>query len=245
MGIVTAVWEKWIEFRHEWKNITISLLISPLLYLIAFGLGVGSGRFINGVPYINYLVPGVIALSTMNTGFSATSTYLNIQKMYDRSLDQVLASPTPIWQYVFGQMLGGGLRGVYAGVLISIVSAFFGVIVPLSPSFFFIMLLNGMIFSAFGIFAAMNSKDHAQVARYSTYLILPMTFLCNTFFSLDKFPNWAAIVIKCLPLTHASAALRSLTFHSGSILLNMMVLFVYAGLFYAASCICVYRIREI
>lgn len=108
--------------------------------------------------------------------------------MYDRSLDQVLISPTPIWQYILGQVLDGGLRSVCAGLLISLVSFAFGVIVPVSPLFLLIMLLNGMIFSAFGVFAAMNAKDHAQVARYSTYLILPMTFRRNTFLFLDKLP---------------------------------------------------------
>ena len=69
MGIVTVLWEKWVEFKYEWFKITTSALISPLLYMIALGWGLGAATTVTDRPYIDFLVPGIIALTTMNTSF--------------------------------------------------------------------------------------------------------------------------------------------------------------------------------
>ena len=55
MGIATAIWEKWIEFKYEWKKITASALVSPILYMIALGWGLGSMAQVTDRPYIDFL----------------------------------------------------------------------------------------------------------------------------------------------------------------------------------------------
>ena len=77
MGIVTVLWEKWVEFKYEWFKITTSALISPLLYMIALGWGLGATTTVTDRPYFDLLVPGIIALTTMNTSFSAGGLSLN------------------------------------------------------------------------------------------------------------------------------------------------------------------------
>ena len=110
--ITTVLWEKWVEFKFEWKKITIAALISPLLYMIALGWGLGATSSVTDRPYIDFLVPGIIALTTMNTSFSAVAQPLNVQRIFEHSFDQLIISPTPIPAYIFGQMLGGALRGI-------------------------------------------------------------------------------------------------------------------------------------
>ena len=127
MGIRTALWEKWVEFRDAWLRITLSAVISPLLYLIAFGYGLGGHTGADGHPYIAFLIPGVIALSSMNTGYSAVATPLNVQRLYEHSFEQILISPTPLWQYILGETFGGALRGLYVAVLVLLLSLPFGV----------------------------------------------------------------------------------------------------------------------
>ena len=184
MAILTVIWEKWIEFKHEWIKITISSLITPLLYLITFGLGIGNFITTGDRPYLQFLIPGIIALTTMNSSFNAVGMSLNVQRLYEHSFDSIMASPTPLWQYIIGQMIGGSLRGMYAGTLILIISLLFSVQLCFSIWFFGIMMLNGMLFGALGVMAAIVSSTHADIARFSTFVILPMTFLCNTFFSV-------------------------------------------------------------
>lgn len=230
-GIITVLWEKWVEFKFEWKKITASALVSPMLYMIALGWGLGSTSSVTDRPYIDFLVPGIIALSTMNNSFSAVGQPLNVQRLFERSFDQIIISPTPMPAYIFGQMLGGALRGMYSGLLILLLSIPFGASIHLSPAFFLIMLLNGMTFAALGILSAIVASSHGDIARFSTFFILPMTFLCNTFFPLEKVPNFIQVLISILPLTHASSSLRAMAYGSAPNVWSLLILAGYATVF--------------
>ncbi len=230
-AITTVLWEKWVDFKFEWKKITASALVSPLLYMIALGWGLGSSSAVTDRPYIDFLVPGIIALTTMNTSFSAVAQPLNVQRLYERSFDQIIISPTPMPAYIFGQMLSGALRGIYSGVLILLLSIPFGAAMDITPAFFLVMLLNGMTFGALGVMAAILASTHADIARFSSFVILPMTFLCNTFFPLDRVPSLIKLLISVLPLTHASGALRSMAYGGAPSLMSIGILALYALVF--------------
>ena len=234
-GIVTVLWEKWVEFKFEWKKITASALVSPMLYMIALGWGLGATSSVTDRPYIDFLVPGIIALSTMNNSFSAVGQPLNVQRLFERSFDQILISPTPMPAYIVGQMLGGALRGMYSGLLILLLSAPFGANIQLSPAFFLVMLLNGMTFAALGILAAIVAGSHGDIARFSTFFILPMTFLCNTFFPLERVPGIVQLLISILPLTHASSSLRAMAYGDTPNILSILILSFYAAVFMIAA----------
>ncbi|MGM9605898.1 MAG: ABC transporter permease [Oscillospiraceae bacterium] len=243
--ISTVLWEKWVEFKFEWIKITASGLVSPLLYMIALGWGLGSSSTVTDRPYIDFLVPGIIALTTMNTSFSAVSQPLNVQRIFERSFDQIIISPTPMPAYIFGQMLGGALRGIYSGVLILLLSIPFGARIHLSVAFFLVMLLNGLAFSALGVTAAIVAKTHGDIARFSSFVILPMTFLCNTFFPLDRVPEFIQVLISILPLTHASSSLRSLAYGGAPSLLSLAVLAIYAVVFMIIANVVVIRRKNL
>lgn len=234
-AISTVLWEKWVEFKFEWLRITCAALVSPLLYLIALGWGLGSTSAVSDRPYIDFLVPGILAMTTMNTSFTAVGTPLNVQRLFEHSFDHVIISPTPMPAYILGQMLGGALRGMYSGVLILLLSLPFGASMHLSVTFFLVMLLNGMVFSALGVLASILAKTHADVGRFSTFVILPMTFLCNTFFPIDRIPPLIQGIIRILPLTNASGALRDIAYGSSANPWNLLVLLAYALAFYLAA----------
>lgn len=235
MGVTTAIWEKWIEFKFEWKKITASALVSPILYMIALGWGLGSMTSVTDRPYIDFLVPGLIAMCTMTNSFSAVSTSLNIQRVFEHSFEQIIISPTSLNQYVIGQAIGGSLRGMYGGLLILLVSLPFGIGIKVTPAFLLVMFLNGLAFGALGILAAILASTHGDVARFSTFVITPMTFLCNTLFPLEKIPGVVQILIRFLPLTHASGQLRSIAYGEPVSWFSVGVLAIYGVLFIALS----------
>lgn len=244
-GIITVLWEKWVEFKFEWKKITASALVSPMLYMIALGWGLGSTSTVTDRPYIDFLVPGIIALSTMNNSFSAVGQPLNVQRLFERSFDQIIISPTPMPAYIFGQMLGGALRGMYSGVLILLLSIPFGASIQLSLPFFLVMLLNGMTFAALGILSAIVASSHGDIARFSTFFILPMTFLCNTFFPLERVPEFIQVLISILPLTHASSSLRAMAYGSAPNPLSLIVLAIYATVFMIVANVVIARRKNL
>lgn len=244
-GIITVLWEKWAEFKFEWKKITASALVSPMLYMIALGWGLGSTSSVTDRPYIDFLVPGIIALSTMNNSFSAVGQPLNVQRLFERSFDQIIISPTPMPAYIFGQMLGGALRGMYSGMLILLLSIPFGASIQLSLPFFLVMLLNGMTFAALGILSAIVASSHGDIARFSTFFILPMTFLCNTFFPLERVPDFIQVLISILPLTHASSSLRAMAYGSAPNPLSLAILAIYATVFMIVANVVVARRKNL
>lgn len=134
MGIITVLWEKWREFLRDFSKITMSALIALMMYLIVFGWGIRSTM--NGQPYLYFLIPGVVSLTTMNGSFNAIAQNLNVQRLYEKAFDQVIISPTPLWQFVVGQMVAGSLRGLYAALIV------FFLILPVKTG----LIFNGLSF---------------------------------------------------------------------------------------------------
>ncbi|MDO4478123.1 MAG: ABC transporter permease [Lachnospiraceae bacterium] len=239
MGILTVLWEKWVEFRRDFYKITLAAMIAPLMYLLVFGLGIQMVS--HGEPYLNYLIPGVVGLTTMNGSFNAIAQNLNVQRLYEKAFDQVMISPTPLWQFIVGQILGGSLRGLYAGAIILILVA------PIKTGLVFngwsllVMLLNGAVFSAVGVVVSFVARNHADVPRFSTYIIMPMAYLCNTFFSTENMPHGLREFLGYLPLSQTSAVLRGVASRAGFNPMSFVVLLIYLAVFVIAGLWFVYR----
>lgn len=232
MGILTILWEKWVEFRRDFYKITMAAMIAPLMYLVVFGLGIQTTS--HGEPYLNFLIPGVVALTTMNGSFNAIAQNLNVQRLYEKAFDQIMISPTPLWQFIVGQIIGGSLRGVYAGGIIILLTLPIGTGLVFNGFSFGIMFLNGAVFSAVGVVASFLAKNHADVPRFSNYIIMPMAYLCNTFFSTASMPGGIRQVISALPLSQTSGMLRSIAsgepWSAAGILILLAYLAVFTGI---------------
>lgn len=232
MEVMTILWREFIFFKRRFAKITSSAIMSPLLYLIAFGWGLGHNVVIEGHNYMYFIIPGIIALSTMNTSFNAVSIRINISKIHEKSFEYYLTSPVNIYLLTLGQILAGAFRGMYAAVIILIISYLFRVYIKINLAFIIVCLLNSLLFSAFGYFAAMVIKSHYDMNRFTTFVIVPMTFLCGTFFSLNRMPEAVKLLINLLPLTHATQSLRSIALKGELSVLSIFVLALYFIAFY-------------
>lgn len=239
MGILTILWEKWVEFRRDFYKITLAAMIAPLMYLVVFGMGIQTTS--HGEPYLNFLIPGVVALTTMNGSFNAIAQNLNVQRLYEKAFDQIMISPTPLWQFILGQIIGGSLRGLYAGGIILLL------VIPIGTGLVFnfvsvtIMFLNGAVFSAVGVVVSFLAKNHADVPRFSNYIIMPMAYLCNTFFSTDRMPAGLRQIVSALPLSQTSGILRSIACGESWNILGVAILLGYLAIFTAISLGFIYK----
>ena len=239
MGIVAVLWEKWVEFRRDFYKITIAAMIAPLMYLLVFSLGIQISS--HGEPYLNFLIPGVVALTTMNGSFNAIAQNLNVQRLYEKAFDQVMISPTPLWQFVLGQIVAGALRGLYAGAVILLLVA------PIHSGLIFngvsllVLFLNGCVFSALGVVVSFLAKGHADVPRFSTYFIMPMAYLCNTFFAPERIPHGFREIVEYLPLSQASAIIRSIASGGGVSIRGIVILLGYLAVFLGIAMVYIYR----
>lgn len=243
MGIVTVLWEKWIEFRRDFYKITLAAMIAPLMYILVFGLGVQT--ISHGQSYLDFLIPGVVALTTMNGSFNAIAQNLNVQRLYEKAFDQVMISPTPLWQFIVGQIIGGSLRGVYAGSVIILLVLPIGTNLRFNGWSFLIMFLNGAVFSTIGVVVSFYAKNHADVPRFSNYVIMPMAYLCNTFFSTENMPEGLHRVISLLPLSQTSGMMRQIAAGESWSWSGIVVLLVYLVVFAGAASWFLYKKKNL
>lgn len=229
MGILAILWEKWTEFKRDFYKITLAAMVAPLMYLIVFGLGIQTVS--HGEPYLNFLIPGVVALTTMNGSFNAIAQNLNVQRLYEKAFDQVMISPTPLWQFVVGQIIGGSLRGLYAGGVILLLTLPIGTGLVFNGYSFLIMFLNGAVFSTIGVVVSFYAKNHADVPRFSNYIIMPMAYLCNTFFSIEQMPGGIREAVAALPLSQTSRLLRVIAAGGAADLWGILILLGYLLVF--------------
>ena len=243
MGIITILWEKWREFRRDFYKITLAAMIAPLMYLVVFGMGIKTVT--NGQPYLNFLIPGVVALTTMNGSFNAIAQNLNVQRLYEKAFDQVMISPTPLWQFIAGQIIGGSLRGLYAGIVILALTIPIGTGLVFNGYSFLIMFLNGAVFSAIGVVVSFYARNHTDVPRFSNYIIMPMAYLCNTFFSTEQMPHGLREVISVLPLSQTSAMLRSIAAGEDCGYTVILILGIYLLIFGALAFAFLYKKKNL
>ena len=208
MGILTVLWEKWVEFRRDFYKITVAAMISPLMYLIIFGMVIQPSS--PGEPYLHFLSPGVVAMSTMTGSFSAIAQNMSVQRLYEKALEQVMASPTPLWQFILGQVIGGSLRGMYAGGIILLLTMPIRTDLTFNALSLFIMFLNGLVFSTIALTLSFLAKSYTDAPRFTSYIITPMSFLCNTFFSTEQMPAGFRQAVSVLPLSQSAGMIRAI-----------------------------------
>jgi len=188
----------------------MSTLFAPLLYLVAFGLGLGKSVAIRGgVSYLDFLLPGLVAMSSMTNSYTWVANSLNMGRLYFRTFQIYLQTPVSPWEIVVGQTLAGMVRGLFASAVILGLGLILGSHLHFTVVFILGMLLNGLVFAAFGVVVGLKTKSHEDTATFTNFFILPMAFFCGTFFPVDTLPRWAQKLIYLLPLTHTNRLLRS------------------------------------
>ena len=235
MGILTVLWEKWVEFRRDFYKITLAAMIAPLLYILVFGMGIQTMS--HGQSYLN--------LTTMNGSFNAIAQNLNVQRLYEKAFDQVMISPTPLWQFIAGQVIGGSLRGLYAGVIIILLVLPIGTGLCFNGWSFLLMFLNGAVFSTIGVVVSFYAKNHTDVPRFSNYIIMPMAFLCNTFFSTEKIPGFLGNFVAALPLSQTSHLIRTIASGGAVNYISILILAAYLVAFSIAASWFIYKKKNL
>ncbi len=243
MGIITVLWEKWVEFRRDFYKITVAAMIAPLMYLIIFGMGIQTTS--HGEPYLHFLIPGVVSMATMTGSFSAIAQNMSVQRLYEKALDQVMVSPTPLWQFIVGQIIGGSLRGMYAGGIILLLTLPIRTDLVFNGFSILILFLNGTVFSTIALVLSFLAKSYTDAPKFTSYIIMPMSFLCNTFFSTDQMPGGFRQVISVLPLSQTSSMVRSIANGESAGAAGYFILLLYLAVFGLISVLFIYRKKNL
>jgi len=230
------VWQRdrdaWFKF---YKASLVGNLGEPILFLLAFGLGLSKFiNNINGIPYINFIAPGLLVASAMNaSSFECTFgsfTRMSTQKSYDA----IMVTPVNIEEVAAGDILWGATKGFIAAVIMLPVLIAFGLMnspwLVLSPALF---LLEGMMFASMALMVTAFVPSYDYYAYYFSLVISPMFFFSGIFFPLDTMPSWVIKLSWFFPLTHAVNISRALAI--GNVHWGLLVDALWMIVFTAAS----------
>ena len=178
-----------------WTQTIAAPILSSALFILVFGLSLGDRiRSIDGFPYDQYIVPGLIAMAMAQAAYANNSSSV-FQARFDRYINDVLASPMRAWEINLGLNVGGAVRSLAIGAgLFALAVPLTGVPVrdPLVLIAAVALLLT--IFCSFGVIVGIHAESWDQSAFVTNLVILPASFLGGVFYSVSRLPSpWQEI----------------------------------------------------
>src|SRR3989338_8045943 len=179
-----------IRIFRIWAQTLLPSLITSVLYFAIFGNILGSriGE-LNGVPYILFVVPGLVMLAVITNAFMDVASTFFISKFFSRNIDEILVSPTPPWIIIAGFVASGVVRGMLVGILVLIVSLFFALPAIAHPFVVFLFLfLSSLVFALLGLVNGIYAKSFDGISIIPTFVLTPLVYLGGVFYSIHSLP---------------------------------------------------------
>lgn len=208
-GFYTVFARDMLSLRRRFVKHVLAGMVNPLILLLALGLGLGRGIKVGGMSYLEFIVPGIIALSGMTSSFSAVGVALNISRRYTKTIEVLLTAPVNPLAVSLGKILAGMMRGLLASAIILVLALSFGAKLSLPLIAVGIILLNCFLFASMGLYIGLTLWSHEDMSNFTTMVLLPMAFFGGTFFPLETLPSALSAALQILPLTHVSISLRA------------------------------------
>ncbi|MEO8091782.1 MAG: ABC transporter permease [bacterium] len=203
------------NFRTFWVSTTFSSVLEPVIYLLAFGLGLGATLVnrVDGISYVEFVGTGMVATAVIFASALPAMFGTFVKHRFQRTYDAILAAPVSVEELVTAEMLWIGLRAGFYGCFPIVVTMFFGLDpspgMLLIPFFSFITALG---FAAFGI-AVAGSVDKIDQFNYVTTLVItPLFLVAGTFFPIDQLPQGVQAAAQLNPLHQLVVLVRHAAF---------------------------------
>ncbi len=203
------------NFRTFWKGTTFSSVLEPIVYLLAFGLGLGATLVdrVNGLDYVEFVGTGMVATAVIFSSALPGMFGTFVKHRFQRTYDAILAAPVDVEELVTAEMLWIGIRGgVYGCFPLLVVMAFGLDPAPgmlLVPLFCFVTALG---FAAFGIAVAASVAKIDQFNYVTTLVVTPLFLVAGTFFPIDGLPAGVRAPAQLNPLHHLVELVRHASF---------------------------------
>lgn len=212
--------EQWIAFmtilRKEVKRFTriwVQTLLPPaitmILYFVIFGKLIGSriGEMA-GFSYIDFVAPGLIMMAVITNSYANVSSSFFSAK-FQRSVEEILVSPTPNYVILLGFVMGGVVRGMAVGLIVTLMSlCFTDLQVQHWFITIFIVLMTSILFSLAGFINAIYANTFDDVSIVPTFILTPLTYFGGVFYSIHLLPGFWQQVSVFNPILHMVNAFR-------------------------------------
>jgi len=210
-----AVWlRNFLTWRRLFWPSMASNVCNPLLFLFAFGFGLGAlvGE-VGGISYLAFVVPGMMAYSAMFAASFETSIAAFSRFHMQRTWDAMLSTPLTLAELLMGELLWATSKAMLSSISVLVVAMLWGGV--LSPWGALLALpalfLAGLCFAACGLLGTAHARDWEFFSYFFTFWITPMFIFSGTFFEVSRFPQAIEWLAWVLPMTHLIAVIRPLT----------------------------------
>jgi len=239
---VLAVWYREIKVFLREKSRIVASIISPLLWLLIFGAGLGANISITGINYQAFIFPGILAQAVL---FS--SVFFGIYIVWDKKIDflkEVLVAPISRTSIFIGKIIGGATDSLIQSLILLTLGVILGSsgIIPglhlTAVSFLLslaILFITTTALVSLGLIIGSQMESFEGFQLITSFLLFPLFFLSGALFPINRLPSWLAPLTRLNPLTYAVDALRNVIlgtsqFHLGFDL-GIISLFAVAVIF--------------
>lgn len=209
IALSTIVRKEIVRFTRIWVQTLLPPVITMGLYFVIFGQLIGSriGQM-DGFSYMEFVVPGLIMMSVITNSYSnVVSSFFGVK--FQKSVEELLVSPTPNYIILLGYVLGGVSRGLLVGFIVTLVSFFFtDLTIHSLPITIAIVFMTAVVFSLAGFFNAVFARTFDDISIVPTFILTPLTYLGGVFYSISLLPPFWQSVSQLNPILYMVNAFR-------------------------------------
>jgi ABC-2 type transport system permease protein len=197
------------RFLRIWPQTLLPPVITIVLYFVIFGTLIGSriGEM-SGLPYIQFVAPGLIMMSVITNSYSnVVSSFFGSK--FQRNIEELLVSPVPSWIILSGYVVGGMSRGLGVGLIVTVLSLYFADFsIHSLPVTIAIVLMTSLMFSLAGLINAVFARNFDDISIIPTFVLTPLIYLGGVFYSIDMLGEFWGSVSKINPILYMVNAFR-------------------------------------
>ncbi|MCF8467591.1 MAG: ABC transporter permease [Sneathiella sp.] len=211
---ILAVYDRQYRvFRKLIGSALVSNVANPILFLFAFGFGMGA--FIDtmgGVSYLTFVVAGMVGYSAAFAASFETSIGAFTRYFLQKNWDAILSTPVTLAELLLGEVLWAAVKALFSAVCVLIVGWLWGGIPDIFGPLIAlpIVFLGSICFACAGLAATSYAKGYEFFAYFFTFWVTPMFVFCGVFFEISRFPDAVQYMTWVFPMTHLVAAIRPL-----------------------------------
>ena len=208
-ALYTIVRREVARIMRIWGQTLVPPAITMTLYFLIFGGLIGSrvGEM-DGIKYMDFIVPGLVMMSIIQNSYGNISSSFFGAK-FGRHVEELLVSPMPTWVILGGYVAGAVLRGLLVGAIVLLIAMFFTKVrVPHPFITLTTVILGATIFALAGFVNAVYAKKFDDIAIVPTFILTPLTYLGGVFYSVKLLPDWAEAATHLNPIFYMVNAFR-------------------------------------
>ncbi len=243
IGFTTLVRREIVRFTCVFSQTILPPIVSSFLYIFIFGLSLGAQiETVQGVPYLQFLIPGLIMMYVIEGSYTNTSSSLFISR-WANYIEELLVTPLSYLEMVGAILIGGLVRSlvIASGVyLVSLLFVRFPIAYPAVVIYFLIFV--SLAFSSIGMVVALFAEEFEHLTLTTTFLITPLVFFGGVFHSISMVPEAIRWITIFNPMFYMVSGMRYGMLGASDVPVGQCMAVVF-GLFIAIFLIVVYLFR--